>query len=307
MTHVRRRIVSWVAAAAIVTASIAAWPLVPGANGPVGELQWILTHANFNQRGHRSAASVLLTLEHADPQRAARVLEALLLGDNPRVARHALTLLADRLEADRMARHVTRAIWQPVFVAWLEQAAPSFKFEQRAAALRAVFSLYPDDVTDAWTALPLTQRDARWIVAGMLDRSLHVGLTAIDLVFRETESQNPLRERFLYAGQVRTRLPADATVEQLPTAALMRDWSRYVSLAQGTLVDLLDDEAPRVRWAAGRILAVAGDARGLPAFGEWLRREHRRRNRPADLLMTALHGAEWRTLAELDDQPGESP
>jgi hypothetical protein len=80
----------------------------------------------------------------------------------------------------------------------------------------------------------------------------------------------------------------------IPDAALREQVDQ---IGFGALLDMLADPIAEVRWGAGRILAVAGDARGVPAFCDWLQ-HHPRMTANADKLMAALLGRDWRDLCE---------
>lgn len=86
----------------------------------------------------------------------------------------------------------------------------------------------------------------------------------------------------------------------------LKELRKQLWLSVDDLATMLSDPISEVRWGAGRILAVAGDERGLPALREWLK--HNPRFTPlADKLMIDLYGPDLRSRSargSATSQPG---
>ena len=298
---------------AIIIAAWTGWKLLPGAGGVSAELRWLLARDYVPPQHWNRALGLLRFAEQREPGRKAELYRSLLFDEDERVVYAGVRLLATDFETPGMSL----AGLQAVFQEWFGQASVSEKVTHLPDVLHCIlqafggrpggadsYVLYIPGFED-WD-LPLTEEDQRWMVAGMSLDILNEpdGETLWRVVLRPPAEEIIYRLCFLdgvLGGQSRQRF-ADGVHTPL-TLDELRD---ELQLSVDRVVGMLDDPIDEVRWGAGRILAVAGDPRGLPAFTEWLR-QHPARRKAADQLMTPLFGPDWRQLGEsggATSQPG---
>ena len=277
------------------------------------ELRWLLARDYVPPQSWNRALGLLSFAEQREPGKRAELYRFMLFDEDKRLAGAGLRLLASDITMPGASLADLRALFRE----WFAQASVSEKIAHVPEVVHCVLCAFGERPNNArlpvlrapgyedWD-LPLTDEDERWMVAGMsLDTQYDLECGVLNAaVCRSSAETIMCRLRFMdgtLAGESR-QLFVDAVHAPL-TPDELRDELR---LSVERIVGMLDDPIAEVRWGAGRILAVAGDRRGLPAFTEWLR-QHPARRRAADQLMTELFGPEWRQLGEsggATSQPG---
>ncbi|MGD8451128.1 MAG: hypothetical protein PVJ57_04865 [Phycisphaerae bacterium] len=268
----------------LVAASVG-WTRLPGVDGVRGELWWQLHRDKLGPSDWTQIGRLVHLTEFEVPGSRAPILKDLLSSGDFVVVDRTLQILSDLL--------VLRGADSPNLLAlvdgWLQSASADDKLAHRRVLCecgmrRAALNGWKHDAQ-----VPAVE-DLRWILVATMDPySMHTML-ARDLLPLEADAVRTLSPRQLFLDGV---MPAPAGL-----GIIMPGLPPAVPLGEPlteSLIALLADPVPEVRWAAGRLLAVAGDARGVPAVIEWLQHEPGR-TAVAEKLFSYLYGPEWRDL-----------
>lgn len=269
---------------------------------PAARVRRLFARSNPHRYANQAALVIRETSRH-DPGFRARVFTRLLHDHDARVRRGALMLLADHFAVATDAPHGEEDGEEitVVLAEWFDGAS----LEERLAHLPYSFVCWlrahgvapVDDpgVVGQWAldleALP--PDELRWLLAVTLERA-EPARTFIEFLLLQAPPADEAARRLRLldgldrAATVRTALER-RELQPLDVAELLAALPPALDL-----LDRLGDPNPAVRQAAGRLLAVCGDARGLPGLHEWLR-AHLRFSGPVNTLMTALFGDDWRT------------
>jgi hypothetical protein len=314
MSLATRRTLSWLGTLAVLTSLAALYTLLPGYGGAVGETRWLLARRAASAHTYRQAGGLLLALEQRGSGQRAAAFRELLRDRDPTMVDRTLRLLADRLQhgpdLDSSAMRAAFGEWyvrasveeKVTHLPWTLLCADPrptcgnervFWFARRA----------PQPDRFEWPNV-MTDDDARWMVAATLQTNPDAQAMIDGMLFKY-----PLRAH----RDILLRL---RTLDALPVSDLQNvaDASEPVELelldedavvSSRELLDMLADPIAQARWAAARILTVAGDQRGLPAFREWVKTK-RKLPPAAEKMMTDLFGPNWRDPA-FTPQPATAP
>jgi hypothetical protein len=323
MSRTLWRCTSWLATAALLTAVGLALRHLPGAGGLTGEVRWLLSRRAVNGPPIPAPANPVLKLlilrESREPGATAGILGTLLSDRDPRVVDGVLSLAFD-LRAQSVEGLPRLTGFWPEFRRWFHNADLSTKQLHREGLVRLLAAeLHADDDAElsktsaedyhrrprpgaSPAGLELTNLDLRWILLATLARDRRTAVPALNVCLRA--------ESFAIRDIIQTRLelldrPAggpwggacpppwshDCLREHAAT------WSTIELTIADELSELVRDPDADLRWAAGRILAVCRDRRGLPAVHERLR-DRPREMQEADRLMQDLFGPDWREALE---------
>jgi hypothetical protein len=297
MSLTARRTLSWILTLAVFAAVALVVRQLPGFGGQLAEIRWLLAQDNPEALNH---ASWLLALS-ASPTRNTLLplVTELLDNDDPRVVDGTLTVLDDHGFINDSARTKLR----DVLADWFRRAPVHQKVDHLRTTHQLLLPL-AERLLQSDESLPLNPDDKRWAVAGTRLRAETARLRADCLVFpTSNDNARLLRQRLRTLDALPPLLAIDHGDE---SAARLQPLWDTVSPTLDDLVTMLDDEIPEVRQAAGRILVVAGDPRGFPAFCEWLKPDPRLPP-AAEEILTELHGPDWRSRCESSrptSQPG---
>lgn len=298
-----RRILSWLSLAAVVALAWRGYAVVPGGAGAVDEVKWLLDSSRRNPDYNRAgnlvvyAAAGNLTItgcgNPAPPFTLLGVHGASAIArefsplfddetvDKPRL----LIVLSDialRLGGSSRERDALPSLfWE--FERWLTSRSDSQLIGMRAELLGVLWSFQ-----DVIASQPRA-RVIRWIIAGSLpQRRGPDWRVAIDLLTQLRIIDIDVRYRLFQLDR-----QEDLDRRSPHSVDPPRSWDVRVLQSNERLAEMLNDPVDRIRWGAGRILAVCRDERGLPAVAEWLDRDA---NAPASAveLMSELFGADWR-------------
>lgn len=296
MTRSGRRIVSWVSTLAAGALMLVGAMRLPGARGAEGELRWRLARlASASPRFERDMG--LLVAAFADTRLASCAAEARRwLVEAPAELRprllHLLWVPVRTAASDAPLREVV--------LDWVMSLPPA----ERAALLPGIGELWLAAATGSADRGALLFREVQVDVARLAAR-LHPDDTAwLALLMSSLAQQAPLEQ----LGVLRNDAERDELLFRSLAAAgaPLRDstgrrgrcrlWY-IVDLDAERLAALLDDPSADVRYAAGRTLALAGDARGLARYCEFL--DAGPRPDPlADAVLGGIYGPDWRSLCE---------
>jgi hypothetical protein len=289
-------------------AAALAYRLLPGAGGPAEEIRWLLA-CDYLTAGRSNQAAALLNLAEADsPGTRGAIFRQLLADADRRVVTHALLLAAGELRRSGPPVDVAKA-----FAAWLSEATvadlvATLPHSLKCLALAVAADEGANERDDAWSLLKPPGRHPRWFVAANLEQDDHTRLIADGwllnaLTLSESDDTEPDHRWSTALERLRAiDGPGRTWASGRDAPLLPLDWA--VRLSPDDLAALLDDPIEQVRWGAGRILAAAGDARGLPVFREWLQ-SHPRRTADADAVMSGIYGPEWRELHARSSPTGQ--
>lgn len=293
MSLATRRTLSWIGTLAALAAGSIGVARLPGSAGLSSELRWL---NGWPSRANSNRANALFELtERRAPGSQARILDTLLGDSDSDVQRVGLRLSAIALlNALRTPPTMSREQALGPFLRWLARVPPEKRLQYDPYPL--LIAELPRAQREA-TGL-LTAPDLRWMVTRTGERALDWRERADALVFRRAPAEPGIRQRLLMLdalqpipGDLAPLTPEDVAAELVPTSE--------------RLLALLDDADTRVSWSAGRILAVSGDPRGVPAVCRWLQWNPQMVT-CADKLMTALFGPDWRDLCESGSPARES-
>lgn len=289
MTLLVQRIASWALTLAAFGGAAYGITHLPGAGGLVEELTCTLKHPIRGAQA-QNVFSVRLFEHPTTNVHLAKTIRTLLHDDDPRIVRGTLVALADHCRYQQMQGLIGTLAREEVDRWWHE--AP---VADRVAYLPASAQIWwqvssPYGPTGSYTPHPVTAPDQRWFVAANLT-SDPTARELIDRALFGEHANPPLRRALLLLYDA-------AAVPQPPTAAELRASTIPPGvLDPDLLITMLDDEIPEVRMGAGRLLALTGDPRGIPAFCEWIDQNPRRAH-IAEQLLTDLYGPDWRSHCE---------
>lgn len=301
MSRTHRRTISWLALAALVAATAIGLTRLPGYGGVVAELRWLLARDNIPPELFNRASGLILLAEEHSPGARAELYRALFRDDDRRVLRGAMTVLADQL---RHSGDPSGEIRQ-VLGDWFQHAAAEEKvaclphllhclvYAQFSAARPQSWVAGLGLGRDLWWEPLLTPDDERWMVAATLPSPLDSWRMAHMLVF-SGHRRGLAVSHSLFALDWLPGAPQVGPVRAIDIDEALRAELR-IELER--IEAMLNDPIDEVRWAAGRILAVCGDERGLPAFREWLQTT-RGLTPEVDKLIADLFGPNWRDACE---------
>lgn len=291
--RIARRATSWLGATIAAAVLVIGLTHLPGSGGVLGELRWSF---RWPTPGNLNRAHVLFELiEQRSPGSQIQILDTLLNAEARTAQEAGLSLTAAALRGtQRNPPTATREQALAPFLHWLARLAPGERLQ---------FQPYPLLIAE----LPRAQREASglltpadlgWMIAGTAERRSDWRERAEMLVFRPAPAEPGIRQRLAMLdaarpvpGHLAPLAPADVAAELVPPGE--------------ELAALLADADPRVSGAAGRILAVSGDPRGVPTLSRWLQ-QNPQMTAGTNKLMTALFGPDWRDLGE-SGSPAREP
>lgn len=279
MSLTLRRAVSFAAFAATIGATGLIYIRLPGADGTLSELHWILSHRPPD-RLLRRAGELLVIAEEQDSGVEARYLKELLESDNSLVVDGTLEIMLLRWMGGIESREVVNELFDD----WFDSASD----EQRWTHIKPIVGisgmlLARVDMLSLESQVRVLQREPeylRWHLASVVhpDKRFRRSLEPpfVDILDPAIQARfDRLDGWFRVYGQ-------KARPSLWPRVAVA-DW----------VVRAVDDPFPQVRWAAGRVLAACRDERGLPAAYDWLQNDP---NAPASAneVLDELFGPDWR-------------
>ena len=274
MSPTVRRIISFVVVAAAIVTTGLIYVRLPGADGTLSELHWLLSRPP-PERQFRRAGALLVIAEEQDSGAVARHLKGLLKSDNSLVVGGALTIMRWRW----MGGIESREVASELFNDWFDSASDEQRWTHvwpivgiSGMLLARVDTLSPERKPHylRWHLASVVYPDSRIRRAllrrhpykDILDPAIQAHFDRLDGWFRG----NGQKER-----------------PSLWPRVAVADW----------VVRAVDDPFPQVRWAAGLVLAACRDERGLPAVYDWLQNDP---NAPASAnqVIDELFGPDWR-------------
>ncbi len=310
-----RRLVSWLGTLGVAGALASGVAHLPGTGGLTGEVRWLLGHRPQGPvRTSNPVLKLLMIREAAAHGIACPILATLLYDDDPHVVAGVLWLAHDLAMRPRRAFPDVNP-WVPDFVRWFNSANVRTKESLQEALLPCLSRILLMAEFDAGSTsrealaaltgpiaavrnLNVTDDDLRWLIRASIAASRPAREPAFELVLRaesiRTRDIVPNRAGFLdnsrFAPWHGAAGPAwSAECERNQAGA----WSRIELACGDRLAALTRDADEQVRWAAGRLLAVCRDERGLPAMDEYFRSNPGRAG-PAIELLSDLFGPDWR-------------
>jgi hypothetical protein len=294
MSRSARRAISWVGTLAVLAGGAIGLAHLPGSGGVGDELRWLLGRDRVSPKQFNRATGLIVLAERQKAGARTALYRDLLRERDPRLVRNAITLLANEFGRGHVPDDLAA-----MFTEWFLASTPEQRLRYQPALLACCEPLLlfrgidPERGTgpasQPWP-LPAAVGDYRWLVAGTLWRQ-HAGRAFADrVVFRPNADLDWLSLRLQF-------LDGDAPFLESRHFSPLSAGRLTATLRPGVgqVVAMLTDTNERVRWGAGRILAAAGDPRGLPALCDWVR--HNPQLIPnTDRLMTALFGPNWRAL-----------
>lgn len=329
MSLTLRRSLSWVLTLASLASLGIGTTYLPGAGGVLAEFGWLLARDNSSPAQLNRAFSLLHFAEEDSPGARARLVSALVRNSDLRVVRGCLRCIAPQIPTPgALSEDVSRALREwfretnttqktallpEAFSCWLASTGGT---QTVTCGNAAFFTVPPQDAVPA-----LDPDNRRWIVAATAVVHGWERWLVEQVVFPD-ESADPfavspfpvpcplyeLAQRLRYIDGLSTNavIAKQADIGELPRIAT-GPLCQLLGIPTGELLSMLFDPIDQVRWGAGRILAVAGDARGLSAFCDWLQ-HNPRFTANANKLMTDLFGPDWRThcaSGSATSQPGQ--
>jgi hypothetical protein len=280
------------------------WRRMPGVNGPQEELYWLLDHDKVAPQDLNLAGNIIRFAEERQPGQRVVLLRSLLSSKNEHLVQGALALLADQVEPPGRGGGELRR----VFAEWFSHATVEEKVLHLRPLLRCCvlattskpdlqnLNSYPVLPPREWD-VPMTKEDWRWLIAGTLMLN-GIGSSVLDLaVFPVRIPVDDVLDRLRFLDGITSWSVHDAVASGRLGPISEHNLARQLPIPLADLTTMLSDPIREVRWGAGRIFAVAGDRRGLPALREWLK-EHPARAKACDELMTPLFGPNWRSDVE---------
>ncbi len=300
-----RRSISWLVVLTVLVAAAIAIRRLPGAGGVAAELRWLLVRDNVPPWSFNRASLLIREAEERHPGTRTELFRELLADEDRRLVRGALIILADHLRPSGAIQQDLRA----VFTHWFARTPLRDKIDHlpyslicgARAASRATEGHPPlaaiTPLVDSWIPA-LSEDDRRWLVAATLERNPDARELTQMLLFRAGPGANSVVHRLRYLdGLTPLKHPDPLDPNQQLQPINPDELRAQYRLDADRLPAMLSDPLARVRWAAGRILAVRGDERGLPAFDEWLQAS-RRSTAAGEAIMIDLFGPGWRNRLE---------
>jgi hypothetical protein len=311
-----QRIVSWIGTLGAAGAIAFGATRLPGAGGLTGEVRWLLGHRPPGPiRSSSNPALKLLMLHEAGAAgTASRIFGTLLYDRDPRVVDGVLWLASDLAVRPRRGFPDVDP-WVPDFVRWFNETDARTKESLQAALLTCLLRVILVASFDAGVQGLGHRAPTTGPIAAV--RDLRVTDDDLRWLLRATVTGSPVGR--IYAFAILLRAESEATCDILATRARVLEDPRYTSWGSAAppgyanqcrretahtwphialanadaLAGLTDDADEQVRWAAGRMLAVCGDERGLPAVDEYVRTNPGRAGPVVGLLDDFL-GPDWR-------------
>ena len=315
MSLVLRRGISWVLTLGLLSSLAIGITHLPGSGGTLDEIRWLLRRDGVPSRDLNRASLLIRMLGREAAHTPGQVFQVLFSDKDPRIVHGAMRAFIDQRQFDLggpCPKDMCTA-----YSNWFRRASVAEKTATLPQSFyicfvlvndiysRTVDPVLPWDPMSSNWPLPATGDDLRWIVAATLqrgERERH----AVDLVVFRRDGLSP------YDVVQRLRRldgmspPINYSPPAVYSAVELKELRKQLWLSVDDLATMLSDPISEVRWGAGRILAVAGDERGLPALREWLK--HNPRFTPlADKLMIDLYGPDWRSRSargSATSQPG---
>jgi hypothetical protein len=311
-----RRVNSWIGTFAIVAALGAAYTRLPGAGGLTSEVRWLLGHRPPGpiRSSSNPALKLLMIREAGAAGTASRIFATLLYDRDPRVVEGVLWLASDLAVRPRRGFPDVDP-WVPDFVRWFNETDARKKESLRDALLTCLLRVVlvasfdagvqgrghrapTTGPTAAVRDLRITDDDLRWMLRATIAGSPATRVDAWAVLLRaESDLTVEIVLRRLYLLEDSRRNPSggaaplpsekDCHRQTAPT------WAHITLANADALAALTRDADEQVRWAAGRMLAVCGDERGLPAVDEHVRNNPGRAGPVVGLLDDFL-GPDWR-------------
>lgn len=295
-----RRLISWLGTLAVLIALAVGISRLPAQGGLVGELRWVFTRPSPAATKYSRALELLRQAKQRAPDGPFDVMRVLLQDDDPRVVQCALVLVGDSI---RSAAAFAVNWGARLFEEWFTHSTADERFAHLPYTLLQCYwdagsGMYAphfaetptrDEVAAAQLVPWRGADDVCWIVAGTLEKGPDWRPLADAGAFNGVAPTQHIRVRLLVLDALLTR---DTAFVPTPLDEKTLRAELIPSLEQ--VLSLLTDSREKVRWAAGRILTVAGDRRGLPAFREWLA-ANPRIPPGAMQMLTELFGPDWRT------------
>ncbi|MBP7746510.1 MAG: hypothetical protein KA383_10275 [Phycisphaerae bacterium] len=295
-----RRLISWLGTLAVLGALAVGISRLPAQGGLVGELRWVFTQPIPAATKYSRTLELLWQAKQRAPDGPFNVMRVLLHDDDTRVVQCALVLVGDSIRsaaafavdwgarlfeewfahstADQRFAHLPYTLLQCYWDAGSRMYAPHFAETSTR-----------DEVAAGQLAPWRGADDVCWIVAGTLEKGPDWRPLADAGAFNDAAPTQHIRVRLLVLDALLTR---DTAFVPTPLDESTLQTELRPPLEQ--VLSLLTDLREKVRWAAGRILTVAGDRRGLPAFREWLK-AHPNIPPGATQMLAELFGPDWRT------------
>ena len=306
MSLATRRTLSWLATLAGLAGLVVGYARLPAHGGVAGEIHWLLARDHVPAEAHRRVAELLWDAAEGEGIARDNVLSNLLANTDERVVHGALCVLSDLL-GSRGLPGFDDANLRPVFSRWFQYATIEAKVAHLPytllCALRHHIHQPPERPTELWSTLRWAERptegDARWVIAATLSLEPDAR-SAVERVLFGEYTGNIVEHRLRVLDALNA---AQAESAQSCLPLLGPDYSRLeMPIALNELRQMASDPIPQVRRGAGRILAVAGDPRGLPAFREWVKTK-RKLPPTAEKMLTDLFGPNWRDPAFVPPAP----
>lgn len=283
MSLTLRRTVSFATVVATVVATALIYTRLPGADGTLSELHWILSHRP-PERQLRRAGALLLLADDAEPGTENRYLKALLDSADRLIVDGALTILSQRLwlVQSRPSSSAKRSLFDD----WFESASDETKWAQIGPMLLIAFPVLMTDCTVTLDAprdpMADTYKYARWWVAATTHPDKRVNRSLGTSFIADIYEPGGIRERLAYMNGRSVPAEPYQTVSSWPEMDVRIE-----------VVSAAHDQFPQVRWAAARIMAVCKDDRALDSVYEWLQSDP---NAPASAnqVLDELFGPDWR-------------
>jgi hypothetical protein len=295
MKHACRCVLSAGLVAAAVGLAVLAYRRLPGHGGAAGELRYLLTRPLLRTGDYNRASQLLMLAEARQPGSRADLLDKLLAEPDPRLRESGLTLLADQIET--VGRNDSAVI--RTFLTWLTRTAEDCKLQHLPQVVRCAAAVFNTGTwpTTGGASLPCTDKQEllRWLVAGTMHAEPAVRARACEALAgkmgRQLKEQLGAFEKPLYGSNVGSLVLVKEPVHLLAETPMLRA--------------LLYDPVAQVRWAAGRLLVLAGEPAGVPAVCDWLGHQPVHRQ-AAEGVLTAIFEERWRGFCE-SGSPASEP
>ena len=284
MSLTMRRTVSWLGTLAVLAACAAGITHLPGWIGVPGEARWLLRHAEARPHNLDCVGTLLRPERWPNTEQRRQLVRGLLSDVDSRVVHGTLGVIATQMGVGAWARDGLPGGRADAleFVEWFRGAAAPAKLAQLPYTL--MIADPPPEVAGPL----LGDEDVAWRLVATLGRDPRWRPVAERLVFRHVFGEVSVCGRLALVDGLFVRKDT-APVTPLNWRATCGE----LLLDCEHVLHQLDNSNECVRWAAGRILTVAGDPRGLPAFREWLK-AHPRIPPDAEKILTDLFNPEWR-------------
>jgi len=302
MSVVLRRTASWTATLVLLCAAGVGVRQLPGAGGRIEELRWLLGRAGPVTRHFNQASAIFLDAEAEQWGAGSTLFSTLLTDSDPRVVRNAMMVLGDQMRVSPGEDAL-----QEIFLDWFCVASVKHRLAFHPGSSACCEAILENAARSGPTGTPmaslwprrLSADDRRWIVAMSLP-SVTGRFPCVGKLLATESATGPemVRSRlwFVDAGTPIRNSGIGRRFERLGND----DLRHQLCVDPDDLLDMLSDPLPEVRHGAARILAVAGDERGLKVFCKWLRPACVD-NAATEELLSELYGPDWRQGVESCD------